>query len=150
MLSAIYTIILLKSVCLSLYVNYRPQFLLDRLGRYLKMFVSTVIPSFLRVRISVRPSNVFMGEKHPKLSQKLSHRTSIRLIASARRNADNLNGDNCGHGWSPVTHRNGDNLNGDNCGHSGNRLSQNGRKSTSKNSDNKSWRLEKIVLGIIT
>ena len=32
------------SVCLFLVANYRPQFLLDRLGRYLKLFVSTVAP----------------------------------------------------------------------------------------------------------
>ena len=38
------TIILLKSVCLSLFANYSSQFLLDRLGRFLKLFVSTVIP----------------------------------------------------------------------------------------------------------
>ena len=45
--SAIYSIILLKSahVCLSLFANYGSQFLLDRLGRYLKLFVSTAIPS---------------------------------------------------------------------------------------------------------
>ena len=37
----IYTIILLKSVCLSQLANCRSQFLLDRLGRCLKLFVST-------------------------------------------------------------------------------------------------------------
>ena len=37
----IYTIILLKSVCLSMLANCRSQFLLDRLGRCLKLFVST-------------------------------------------------------------------------------------------------------------
>ena len=37
-------IILLKSVCLSVAVDsYRPQFLLDRLGRCFKRFVSTII-----------------------------------------------------------------------------------------------------------
>ena len=41
----IYTIILLKSICLSVCLsqlaNCMSQFLLDRLGRYLKLFVST-------------------------------------------------------------------------------------------------------------
>ena len=32
------------SVCPSLFANYRSQFLLDHLGRYLKLFVSTVVP----------------------------------------------------------------------------------------------------------
>ena len=36
----IYTIILLKSVCLSSFANCRSQFLLDLLGRCLKLFVS--------------------------------------------------------------------------------------------------------------
>ena len=59
------------------------------------------------------------------------------------RNGDNLNGDNCGHGWSPATRQNGDNLNGDNlngdnCGHNGNRLSQNSEYATSQNDDNES------------
>ena len=35
-----------SKICLSLFAVYRPQFLLDRLGRYLKLFVSTVIPFF--------------------------------------------------------------------------------------------------------
>ena len=38
----IYTIILLKSVCLSQLAKCRSQFLLDRLGRCLKLFVSTL------------------------------------------------------------------------------------------------------------
>ena len=37
----IYTRILLTSACLSMLANYRSQFLLDRLGRCLKLFVST-------------------------------------------------------------------------------------------------------------
>ena len=40
-LQYIYTIILLKSVCRSMLANRRSQFLLDRLGRCLKLFVST-------------------------------------------------------------------------------------------------------------
>ena len=40
-LPIIYTIILLKSVCLSAFANCRSQFLLDRLGRCLKLFVSS-------------------------------------------------------------------------------------------------------------
>ena len=42
----IYTIILLKSVCLSVLANSRSQFLLDRLGRCLKLFASTEILSY--------------------------------------------------------------------------------------------------------
>ena len=41
----VYTIILLKFACLSLFAVYRSQFLLDRLRRYFKLFISTVIPS---------------------------------------------------------------------------------------------------------
>ena len=40
-LQCIYTLILLKSVCRSMLANCRSQFLLDRLGRCLKLFVST-------------------------------------------------------------------------------------------------------------
>ena len=40
----IYTIFVLKSIC-SLFANFRSQFLLNRLGRCLKLFVSTVGPS---------------------------------------------------------------------------------------------------------
>ena len=39
--TCIYTIILLKAVCLPVLANCRSQFLLDRLGRCLKLFVST-------------------------------------------------------------------------------------------------------------
>ena len=59
-----------------------------------------------------------MGEKHPKLSRKPSHRTIVQLNEPAT-----------GHDWSPATRRNSDNLN-DNCGHSG-------EKATSQN-DNRS------------
>ena len=38
--TAIYTIILLKYVCLSAFANGRSQFLLDRLGRCIKLFLS--------------------------------------------------------------------------------------------------------------
>ena len=41
----LYTIIFLKYVCLSMLANCRSQFLLDRLGRCLKLFVSTDSPS---------------------------------------------------------------------------------------------------------
>ena len=41
-LAAIYIIIRLKSVCLSLFADCRPQFLLNPTGRYFKLFVSTV------------------------------------------------------------------------------------------------------------
>ena len=46
-----------RSVCMSLFVVSSQHYLLDRLGRYLKLFVSSDCHSFLsRVRTSVRPS----------------------------------------------------------------------------------------------
>ena len=62
----IYTIILLKSVCLSAFANCRSQFLLDLLGRCLKLSVSAERYILPRVRISVRSCNFFIPEKHQK------------------------------------------------------------------------------------
>ena len=58
----IYTIILLKYVCLSLFANCRSQFLLDRLGRYLKLFVSTVIPSSHELASQFGPSTFVLAK----------------------------------------------------------------------------------------
>ena len=82
--------------------------------------------SFLsRVCISVRCSNFFKGEKHPKTIAKNEspRERSVEWTSDLPKR-----GGNCGHGWSPVTRWNGDNLNGDNCGHSGDILSQKGEK----------------------
>ena len=53
----IYTIICLKSVCRSTFADCRSQFLLDRLGRCLKLILPRYFLS--RVRLSVRPSIFF-------------------------------------------------------------------------------------------
>ena len=59
----IYTIICLKSVCLSAFANCRSQFLLDRLGKCL-LTVRIVWQYILsRVRVSVRPS-IFLYAKN--------------------------------------------------------------------------------------
>ena len=76
-------------VCLSMLANYRLQVLLERLGRYVKLFVSTVIPS-----ISVRPIKFSLAKNTQQLSRKPSLRTNVQLNeAAARRNGDNPNGD---------------------------------------------------------
>ena len=66
----IYTIILLilKYVCLSVLANCRSQFLLDRLGRCLKLFVSTDSTSCHEFA-SQFGLEFFLSEKHPKLSR---------------------------------------------------------------------------------
>ena len=63
-----------------LFTVYRPQFLLDRLGRYLKLFVSTVIPFYHTFAFTVPPSKFFIGAKPQKRSQKLI----VHLVARAR------------------------------------------------------------------
>ena len=115
-------------------------FLLDRLGRQLKLFMN-ICRSFLsRVRIAVWPSNIFVGEKHPKTIAK----TEFPFKCSVEWTSDpSKEGNNCVHGWSPVTRRkvavtapcsqgwspvtrrNGDNLNCDNCCYCGDSLRQN-------------------------
>ena len=100
--------------------NCRSQFLLDRLGRCLKLFASTLGPSSHDVASQFGLAQFFLREKHPKthgnrvarVSVYLTHRkgsvTASRLVARDPSNSDNLNGGNCGH--------------------SGDRLSQNGEK----------------------
>ena len=63
------------------------QFLLDRLGRYIKLFVSTVIP-FSHVSASVRASQFFIGEKLQKRAQNQSVQLYIIIVnkTAIRRN----------------------------------------------------------------
>ncbi len=61
----IYTIISLKSVCLSQLTNCRSQLLLDRLGRCLKLFVSTESTSCHEFT-SQFGLEFFICEKHSK------------------------------------------------------------------------------------
>ena len=65
----IYTIILLKSVCLSVLANCRSQFLLDRLGRCLKLFVSTDSTSCHKFACQFGQDFCIRGKKPPKLSR---------------------------------------------------------------------------------
>ena len=58
-------IILLKSVCLSLFANCMSQFLLDCPGRYLKLFVSTVGPSSHEFAYLSSAEQIIIGKKHP-------------------------------------------------------------------------------------
>ena len=71
---SIYIIILLKAVCVSLFANYRLQFLLDRLGRYFKLFVSTVISFSHAFASQFGLANLASSEKPQK--------PSVQLIAS--------------------------------------------------------------------
>ena len=68
-LFGIFTIILLKSVCLSVLANSRSQFLLDRLGSCLKLFVSTESIFCHGFTSQFSLANFFIREKHPKLSR---------------------------------------------------------------------------------
>ena len=90
--------------------DYRPQFLPDRLGRYLTPFASTVI--------------AFSHAVASQFGLAIFFTTGCQLSCSpvTSRNGDNLHSDKC-------------NLNS---GHNVDRLSQNAEKATSKNSDNKS------------
>ena len=62
-----YTKILLKSVCLSVGVSKLQVTILAQSSREISLTVRIIWQYFLsRVRISVRPSNFFICEKHPK------------------------------------------------------------------------------------
>ena len=69
---SISTTIVLKSVCLSLFANCRSQFLFDRLGRCLKLFVSPVIPSSHEFASQFGLAIFFTSKNTQTLSQKLS------------------------------------------------------------------------------
>ena len=89
--STIYTIILLVSVCLSLFAaNGGSQFLLDRLGRDISNCHSFLSP----VRISVCLSKFFTSEKKKYILRKASFCVSIQLNEPTTRRK----GGNCGHG----------------------------------------------------
>ena len=109
----IYTIILLKSVCLSLFANYRSQFLLDHLWRYLKLFVS----QFDLAKKFNRPKTT-----------KTEHRHSVTRVFSWSP-ATRLNGDNYG---KLIVDRQ---WNGDNRCHCNDTLSQNGETAIEHNSE---------------
>ena len=81
--NAIYTIILLKSICLSLFANNRWQFLLDRLGRYRKLFVSTLISFSHAFACHFGRAN-FLHTKN-------------ECSVDRQRHVDNLNSDKCSH-----------------------------------------------------
>ena len=123
----IYTIILLKSVAVRNSCS-------GRLGRCLKLFVSTDSPSChafvsqigLAIFLYAKSTQTLAETVSPRkcLFQWTSDRprkgavTASRLVASNTSNSVKLNGDNCGH--------------------SGDRLSQNGERATSQNGNNKS------------
>ena len=102
-LMIIYTIILPKSFCLyvCLYVGLRKLHpaVLVRSSREISQTVRITCHSFLSCgRILVRPSNnycLILG-KNQKRAPKPSHRASVQLISTTRRNGDNLNRDKYG------------------------------------------------------
>ena len=65
--------------CLSLFVNCRSQLLLDRLGRYLKLFVSTDIPFSHEFTSQFGLANLLLAKNTQKLSRKPSRRVSVQL-----------------------------------------------------------------------
>ena len=71
------------SVCLSLFANYRWQFLLDRLGRYRKLFVSTLISFSHAFACHFGRAN-FLHTKN-------------ECSVDRQRHVDNLNSDKCSH-----------------------------------------------------
>ena len=102
----IYTIILLKSVCLSQLANCRSQFLLDRLGRCLKLFVSTE-STFCHEFVSVQP-RIFLREKHSK--PRGNRAASASVYFNGQRPAIVTSGAGH-HGWAITDPSNSDNLN---------------------------------------
>ena len=137
------------SVCLSLFANCRSQFLLDRLGRYLKLFALTVIP-FCHEFASLLRIAIFYRRKAPKNYRE--NRVAAQVLSWMNQRATRQKGavTPVTVGRSPATCRNGDNMNDDNCDHSSDRLSRNVEKATSQNGD-KRYRhgLKKIGLWII-
>ena len=135
-LCTIYTISI-KYVCLSLFANGRSKFLLDRLSRFLKLFGSTVGHFSQECASQFGLDNFLLSEKHPKTIAEPSRRASVLLNEPA---SDlSKRGGNCiTVDRSPATCRNADTLNGDNCGHGVDRLSQNDDKAKTQNGDNES------------
>ncbi len=115
----------------SLFANCRSQFLLDRHGRCLKLFVSTDSTSSHEFASQFGLAIVLYAKNALKpcrlrecLFQWTSDRPRKRAVSASRLVASDT--------------PNSDNPNGDNCGHSGDRLNQNGEKATSQNGDNES------------
>ena len=81
----IYTIILLillKYVCLSVLANGRSQFLLDHLGRCLKLFVSTESTSCHEF-VSQFGLEFFLSEKHPNYREYCVAHATVYLNEAA-------------------------------------------------------------------
>ena len=94
----IYTIILLKSVYLSVFFKLQLK-ILAQSSREISQTVRINCHSFLsRVRISVQPSKFCICKNTQKVSRKLSRPRDCSV--GGRRTGDNLNGDTCGHGTS--------------------------------------------------
>ena len=127
-ITIIYAIILLKYVCMSQLANCRSQYLLDRLGSCLKLFVSTESTSCHEFAYQFG-LELFVCEKHPQLSR-IPTLTQVLLneTASGRKGAvlTPVTVDR-----SPATSRNG-------IGHSGDRLSQTGENQQLKTATTKS------------
>ena len=115
-----------------LFANCGSQLLLDRLGRCIKLFVSSECTSShefvsqFGLAICFYAKNTQNALKPCRLRECLFKWTSDRqrkgAVTSPRLVASDI--------------PNSDNLKGDNCGYSGDRLSQNGEKATSQNGDN--------------
>ena len=100
----IYTIILLKSVCLSVGVRKLQVAILARSTREMAITVCIVWQYILsRVRVSVRPSNCFVRKKHP--TSRGNRLASVCVYFN-----DPATGYECHHGWPPT---NSTNLYGD-------------------------------------
>ena len=138
----IYTILLLKSVCVSMLANCMSQFLLDRLGRYLKLFVSTESISCHEFASQFGLAFFWYPKNNQNYREYLVPRANVYLNEAAS-----------GH-CSPVTYMSGDNS--DHIGPSGVRLSQNGEMQQDKTATMRDYsfytytRLDKCGLGIIT
>ena len=110
------------------------KLLLDRLERYIKLFVSSVIPSFHESASKFGLAHFYSPKTHKNYRD---NRVAVRVFSWMNQRPVET-GLYCSHGWSAAIRRNGDNLNGDNGGHSGNRLSQNCEQAISKNGDHES------------
>ena len=104
---ASHAIILLKSVCLSVFANCRSQFLLDRLGKCLQLFVSS--DSIILHEFASQFGLAFF------LYAKNIQNYSEYCVAHARGQLNRTSvAGNCGHDSSPPTSRNGNELSGNN------------------------------------
>ena len=118
----IYTIILLKSVCLSVGVRKRQVAILARSSREISQTVRIDWQYILsRVRVSVRPSMcfTFIRENPPKTIAKTDPHASVCWMnqrVTHRKGSPSIDRQRPATTWSV------------NCGHSGDRLSQNGEK----------------------